>query len=687
MTVKDITVLDEPADNMMRTYLTNIVDRQFETRDSLLSTFKSARDWDMRATAIRDSMISWTGAFPERTPINARITGRIERDDYIIEKVLFESRPGFFVSANLYLPKHQISPCPAHLNLIGHTALGKADERYQRMSIAQVKNGFVVLTMDGYGQGERQVSEYAPRGSSPQISHEIIGRQAFISGTHLINFMVWDVIRAIDFLVSLPEVDADKICVTGSSGGGVMSTYILPFEDRIKVSVPTCNPNTWSYRVHANLATDHEQVFFGAFNSCIDPRGDPLFTHVPEPLLLNTTTDDNLNPPRGVWDLSTWLYKAYATHGVPEKFTTTMVRAGHAYNQEQREITYSWMLRWTGGDSDNFWEESTPIEKDENLWVTSSGNVFDESGSISAQDLVLDYLNKHKSGWSSIRTAGELEKHKAEMHELIPELLLIDPDHTPVQGMIKNESHLGEATIRSFIIEPEQGIVLPGILIEPGSNIDNQDIIVFISDKSKSDILNNMDIVWNLVKNGRSICAVDLRGYGETAPDMARHLWDFLAGKPIFGQRVSDILALVKWLKKSEINANSIKIWGTGMGALYSAFAGVLSEDITDLVLEEVLLTFESVVKVTKPEYGNEILLPGILEQFDMPQIYQSLSPKPVVVINPLSGDKTLSLKPDIDELNKSVLTAYRAMNKPKSWSVQTIHTKDRNQVLKELLK
>src|SRR5690606_2557813 len=110
---------------------------------------------DTRAQTIRDSLISWTGPFPDRGPLNARVSGRIEQKDYIIEKLLFESRPNYFVSANLYLPKNFSGPRPALLNLIGHAQVGKADERYQRMSIAQAKKGFVVLTIDQIGQGER----------------------------------------------------------------------------------------------------------------------------------------------------------------------------------------------------------------------------------------------------------------------------------------------------------------------------------------------------------------------------------------------------------------------------------------------------------------------------------------------------------------------------------------------------
>ena len=281
-------------------------------RDSLLGRLKTKQDWEVWIKTIRDSILSWTGPLPEKTPLNVRLTGRVEHEDYLVEKLLFESRPHFMVSANLYLPKGRSGPRPAVLNVIGHSALGKASESVQRRCIAQAKKGFVALAIDALGQGERRIQEYTSLGRLPGVVHQVIGRQAFLCGMHVFNIMVWDAIRAVDYLSTRPEVDPRRIGCTGTSGGGMMTTYILPFEPRIKVAVPACNPNTWSHRVHAGLATDLEQVFFAAFQAGIDPRGDPLFTHLPKPLLINATTDDNLNPPRGVWALASWLYRAYA---------------------------------------------------------------------------------------------------------------------------------------------------------------------------------------------------------------------------------------------------------------------------------------------------------------------------------------------------------------------------------------
>ena len=246
---KDLIVLEESANTMMRDYLTALVDAQFARRNEMLAKLSTAEDWDQHAEYIRKSMLAWTGPFPPRTPLRPRVMGKIERQTYTVEKILFESRPGFLVSANLYLPRTCTGRRPAILNVIGHSPAGKATEKVQRRSIAQARKGFVAFTIDAIGQGERKIRDYALYGQPPGNAHQVIGTQAFLAGTHVFSFMVWDVIRAVDYLVSRPEVDPNLIGCTGCSGGGMMTTYLLPFEPRITVAVPACNPNTWSHRV------------------------------------------------------------------------------------------------------------------------------------------------------------------------------------------------------------------------------------------------------------------------------------------------------------------------------------------------------------------------------------------------------------------------------------------------------
>ncbi len=680
LSATDFTVLGQPAEAMMKDYLTAIIDRQFAARASLLASLKTAQDWDRHAEFIRRSMSDWTGSLPHRTPLRARVTGRIDRDKYAVEKVLFESRPNFLVSANLYLPKNYPHPRPAILNVIGHSPDGKAAEKVQRRSIAQARKGFVALTIDAIGQGERQIQDYADYGSPPGNAHRIVGTQAFLAGTHVFNFMVWDAIRAVDYLISRPEVDPARIGCTGCSGGGMMTTYVLAFEPRIAVAVPVCNPNTWSHRVHANLGTDHEQVFFGCFAAGIDPRGDPLFTHVPKPLLVNASTDDNLNPPLGVWDLSTWLYKAYAAHGVPQKFQTTMVKAPHGYNQEQRQITYAWMLKWLAGDASDYQEGDFPIEEAEDLWCTPYGNLYRQPNSTQPSELVAEYLNTRRPRWAKVTKQTDLIKHHRRIKTLVTNVLRINADCPQPQAEQKTPRLVAGQKLTPVILKPEEGIVLPGLWIDSTNGFHQNEsqeqakgpVLLYLNDKGKDALVSEENMVRNLLKKGFRIFAVDLRGMGETAPGMEEKFWDFLAGKPILGQRVADVRAVVRWLSQPAINAEGIYVWAEGLCALHAVLAASLEDAISGIVLEQPLLAFESIVTVRVPAFRHEIIAPGVLTKFDLPQVYQALCPARVTLLNPLAGDKSPVSQAHANKVYQGVVDTYRALGKSGNWSVHT---------------
>ncbi len=667
---ESFTVLDRPADKMMAEYLTAIVDCQFAVRDSLLATLKTAKDWQQRAKIIRDSVRAWTGPLPPRTPLNARVTGRIEREDYAIEKILFQSRPSFRVSANLYLPKYYPAPRPAILNVIGHSSAGKASENVQRRSIAQAKKGFVALTIDGIGQGERRIRDYSSFGSLPGAVHRVVGAQAFLSGTHLFNFMVWDAIRAVDYLCSRAEVDSARIGCTGTSGGGMMTTYILPFEPRITVAVPVCNPNTWSHRVHASLATDHEQVFFGSFEAGIDPRGDPLFTHVPKPLLINATTDDNLNPVRGVWALATWLFKAYSAHGVPEKIQTSMVKAGHGYNKEQREITYAWMIKWLGGDPADYLEGDFPVESEQDLWCTPDGDVYQLSGSLTPHELVEAYLDKHKAGFRAKKSRAELRSYRETLAKEIRHVLRIRQEFGVPAAERKAVRRITGAQLTPVILRPEKGILLPGVWLESNTSSSESPVILFLHEQGKSALAGEEQVVKALLGEGFRIFAFDLRGTGETAPGMEGYFWDFLAGRPVSGQRVMDVLSVMKWLSSQGVPPEKISIWAEGLSAVWAVLASALTEKVSGIILENILISFENVVSTRLPQYNHEILLPGVLTRFDIPHVYQALCPLNITLINPLLGDKSPAGQADIAETFTHVAATYKALGAAGNWSV-----------------
>ncbi len=713
----DLTVLERPADHMIERYLTALIDDQFLARDELLESLDSREKWARHIDRIRQFLRSETGPFPDRSPLNARTTRRFERDDYVVENVLFESRPNFLVSGNLYLPKNRQGRRPAVLNVIGHYAEGKSAEHVQRRSIEQARKGFVAFAIDSLGQGERRIEAYTreakPRplaSNLPGGVHKTIGLQAFLAGTHSFNIMAWDAIRAIDYLVSRPEVDPEQIACTGASGGGMLTTYLLPFEPRIKVAIPTCNPNTYSYHVHLPSGSDHENVLFGAFAAGIDMRGDPLFAHAPKPLLINATSDDHLNPPRGTWELGAWLDRLYGVLDAPTRFQVSMTQGPHGYLRKPREAAYAWLLRWMGDGSASSAESDSPIEKEEDLWAAPGGDVYQLAESREPHQVITEYLRNNRPPSRKAGTSADLTDLRRDLRSELASLLRIEPVNGPPQFEEAPARTLAGRSLTPLRLRPEQGIVLPAVLIESlkrtgeekvwqrketrsGPWVESPNVfpsgavVVYLNEAGKEAIVRDSAVVDDLLDRGVRILAVDLRGMGETAPGRESWHWDYLAGKPIFGQRVQDICACVEWLRRPSVRATSVSIWAQGVTATYAPFAALWCDGVDGLILEAPLISFESVVSTRLPAYGDEILVPGVLERFDLARLYQGLAPTPITLINPLLGDKSAASTHEIRASYGAVETAYALVGQREQWNVRTgAATRERAEAISALI-
>jgi cephalosporin-C deacetylase-like acetyl esterase len=218
-------------------------------RKSDLARLNSRGAADERIALVRTRMWELIGGKLHETPLNARITGRVDRDVYRIEKVIFESQPEFYVTGNLYLPKSSAGRAPGILAPLGHTADGKSYRSYQTVFQNLARKGFVVFTWDPVGQGERV--QYIQPGTSrslygPTGEHDRIGWPALLVGSSTTQFEAWDGIRALDYLLSRPEVDPERIGCCGHSGGLPVSelsirtpTWLIPREGFSGTGGPT----------------------------------------------------------------------------------------------------------------------------------------------------------------------------------------------------------------------------------------------------------------------------------------------------------------------------------------------------------------------------------------------------------------------------------------------------------------
>src|SRR6184192_1478182 len=247
--LKDQSVQQQPVDDPLLRWMNKIAQQELQARENAIAQIRTVSDAERRKQVVREKILQILGGLPDYNgPLHARITGRIQADGYAIEKIIFESLPGFFVTANLYR-RNQPGRYPAVLFQSGHTQEGKPEP--QRAAANLALKGFVVLCFDPMGQGEREQT-YDPQLMAPAAGwsvneHIHAGAQSILVGESVARYFIWDAQRALDYLLSRPEVDAARIGAVGCSGGGALTSYVGALDARVKAVASACSTN--SFRV------------------------------------------------------------------------------------------------------------------------------------------------------------------------------------------------------------------------------------------------------------------------------------------------------------------------------------------------------------------------------------------------------------------------------------------------------
>ena len=292
--------------------------------------FTSVDTWTPRARYLRERVLASAGLLPmpERTALNASVFGEVSHPDYIVARVFFESLPGFFVTGNLYRPKGP-GPFPAILSPHGHWANGRLEHTAINSgpgrAIGLARQGFVVLTHDMVGYND-----------SRQLTHTFGGQRENLWGLSLGGLQLWNAIRALDFLETLPYVRRDGFGVTGESGGGTQTFLLGAVDDRVAVAAPV---NMISLQMQGGCLCENMPGLRVDTNNV-----EIAATIAPRPLLMVSATGD--------WTKETLerefpaMRSAYALFGAEAKVHAVRFDAEHNYNKDSREAMYAWMARW-----------------------------------------------------------------------------------------------------------------------------------------------------------------------------------------------------------------------------------------------------------------------------------------------------------------------------------------------------
>ncbi len=535
---------------------------------------------------LRSEFIEAIGGFPQRTPLKARIMGVVYREGYRVEKIILESQPGHFVTAAFFVPESEKyePPYPAVLVMCGHADKGKEKLDYQNTPALCALNGMAALVFDPIEQGERVelFNEKGERLITCWKSHNLLGVGYILHGRNLARSVIWDGMRCIDYIQSRPEIDPNRIGCMGNSGGGTQTAYMMALDERVTAAAPCSSICNLYQRSIISDGQDAEQNIFGQHAFGMD-HADYLIMRAPKTAILVCTETRDFFKIEDAWESFRCAKRLYSLIGHFERINIIENADSHGWRPPLKEASVQWMKRWLLGKDEPIYipqiEELTP----EQIHCTPEGNVTKMEGYRSTFDLHREYekelAKKRQQLWETTERAELLEKVRQITG--IRHLAAIPKPSVESLDIVGRDGY----TIEKIIITPEHNIYLPALLFIPEGKVANGSIL-YISENGKIADAAPDGAIEKLVKSGKTVLAVDLRGTGETQqtgqwygiPYSGKDSVDFFAAymlrKSFVQMRAEDILVCAKWLSEKQacvVPVELVSVGNVGIAALHAA--------------------------------------------------------------------------------------------------------------------
>ena len=617
-------------------------------RKATVAQLTSRADWERYCDEARKKIAGLVGPFPEKTPLNARVTGVVKKDSFRIEKVIYESQPGFYVTAALFVPEPLQGKAPAILYCSGHSDAGFRSPPYQTMCVNLVKKGFVVLAFDPLGQGER-LQYFNPKtgrsefgnGSSTR-EHSRAGSQCFLTGDSLARYMIWDGIRSVDYLLTRPEIDPARIGITGRSGGGTQSAYIAAFDDRILAAAPENYITTFEPVLKMRGPQDPEQNFYRGIALGFD-QPDLLIARAPKPTLIVATTRDIFNI-EGTQTAFAEARRAHAALGGTDTMAMTVDDAEHTSTKKNREATYAFFrrhLNLPGGTAD----ENVERLGADDLRITETGQV-----STSLHSETVFTLNRRRAealGRKLDERRRDLTTHLPTVKADAARLAGYSPiaRSTPQSVVFTGRFRRNGYSLEKYLLPVDNRYAIPLLMMVP----DNapKKVVLYLHPKGKGAQAAIGGEMESMVKQGCAIIAPDIIGMaGEIGPGVVGapeagppRLWYgyVLLGKSMVGRQMTDLIRVIRFAE-SRFNVAGSNLAGFARGECgplllhTAAIEGVFGS----VAVVEAPLSYRSLVMT--PNYAANYLtaaVPGAITAYDLPDLVACVAPRKVLLADP----------------------------------------------------
>jgi len=583
-TLSEMTTVYAAGDTTFRDDRLRII-RKGEKMDYNMPHYVSKEDWERRATELRQRILISTGLYPmpEKAALNAKVYDKIEHEDYAIEKVYFESYPGFFVTGNLYRPTGKKGPFPGIITPHGHWS-GRLENSEANSipgrCINFAKQGYVVFSYDMVGYLD-----------SKQVTHKFANsKEHELWGISLMGLQTWNSIRALDFLTSLADVDTARIGCTGASGGGTQTFMITAIDPRVKVAAPVnmLSANFQGGCLCENVAGLRLNTFNVEIGALTAPR--PL-------LMVATTQDWTKNTPTVEYPMMRSIYQLY---GAENKLSNAQFDFPHNYNKTSRESVYGFFGKWLLGENDetNLKERPFTVDVPEKMLnfpqeAQPPGDLNEEKLTAflrqSAQEILMSYWPDDKEKLTIFRNVfgkAYQEILAAEWPEEID---------ARVVGAAKGN---GFVVKRLLLSRSEKNEWIPAVFFEPIKRKNATTLIIHPAGKAalvKNGSPQPNEMALALLQKGQSVLAIDVFKVGEHTIDPPMTMRDekikFFTtfNKTDTQERVQDILAALRYLQ----DFDKVNLLGIEEGGLWCMLAAGLAKNVDKVVADAMDLKLE----------------------------------------------------------------------------------------------
>ncbi len=595
---------------------------------------------------IRRAMLDAIGGLPdERTPLDARVVGTERLDGYSLERIVFESVPGIHVTAVVYVPERADGAPrqrrPAVLLAAGHATNGKAYENYQRIGGRLARLGYVVISWDPIGQGERSQFWDAARGDTRYDrvcgEHAVLGNLATLAGANVARWMVWDGMRALDYLLTRDDVDPDRIAITGTSGGGFQSAWIGALDPRIAVVAPsafiTSLPMRMANRIFEDPDSDPEQDPPGLVAAGIDHVG-LLLAAYPRHLHVSAVARDFF-PIEGTRLTLRRVQAIYARFGHADRVRLSEAYARHSYPDSSQLSTYRFMARVFGMEPPTTLPETQPLP-DDRLRVTATGQVRVDLPGRSLTDVIREYHHSHRGSRET-----DLSTFSRRWFEASPlPIRTVEPERgqpgtDAVAWTRAGSTTWRDVTIDRYLLRYADTQEVPLLHIHRGGSA-RRPTVLHVDLRGKVTAERWPEIARALAA-GSDVLSFDLPGTGETrmpydvathpyiealkgdqrhdhqlASVMANHVYNgLLTGRPYLVDAI-EAVAVVRDFAAHHLRPTTVSVTATGSSALLAAAAAAVVPDLAlDLPADAALFDAGHAVTTAREVWPIQYLIPG----------------------------------------------------------------------------